>query len=297
MTTIREAELAALTLLAQLYAEDEAKAIVRRLLSHCLSCTETALLLLDKGTAFPTHSWGMWQECLSRLTQGEPIQYVLGYTEFYNLRLSVEHGVLIPRPETEELVDLVLQQTQAQADLRLLDIGTGSGCIACALSYHMPKTCHISAMEVSDEAMAVCRKNFHHIAVATGEQIELIALDLFRWQSYKPEQAYHIIVSNPPYIHPSEADSMSTTVLEHEPHLALFAPAPNPLAYYEAIASLGSSHDWLERGGSIYLEINPLYATETLERMLEILQPRHPKGRLHLDISGKQRFISINLAE
>lgn len=297
MTTIREAESAALTLLSQLYAVDEARAMVRRLLTHCLSCTETALLLLDKDTAFPTHSWAWWQTSLTRLAQHEPIQYILGYAEFYNLRLEVGAGVLIPRPETEELVDLVLQQATSISSPRLLDIGTGSGCIACALAQNLPQLCHVSAMEVSAEARAVCRKNFHSITEVSGKKIEFIALDLFQWSSYQPAQAYHIIVSNPPYIHPDESKTMNKAVLEHEPHLALFAPAPNPLVYYEAIASLANNTAWLERGGSIYLEINPLYAQETLERMLSTLQPRQPHGAIHLDLSGKQRFIEIHLAE
>lgn len=297
MTTIKEAESAALTLLTQLYAEDEARAMVRRLQTHCLSCSETALLLLDKGTAFPTHLWETWQNSLTRLAQGEPIQYVLGYAEFYNLRLAIEPGVLIPRPETEELVDMVLRQVSSPKATRLLDIGTGSGCIACALSYNLPYTCHVAAMEVSQEAIAVCRKNIERISGASKKDIELIALDLFCWESYQPTQAYHIIISNPPYIHPEEANTMSTAVLDHEPHLALFAPALNPLAYYEVIASLSNSSAWLEPGGSIYLEINPLYATETLQRMVEILQPREPQGMLHFDLSGKQRFIEIHLTK
>lgn len=252
MTTIREFQQSASQRIASLYEASEAQAIVRILLEECLQISHTSLLMIDKDTLLSAQIWATLEGQLSRLAEGEPLQYVLGYTYFYGMRIEVAPGVLIPRPETEELVELIVEREQGQERRRLLDVGTGSGCIPCALASAWGSRLVADCMEYSSKALPTARRNLEDYRRTSGAELSLIHRDLFSCLGDSPEQPYDLIVSNPPYIHPEEAKEMTSQVLGYEPSTALFAPEHNPIIYYEEIARLVSS-GWLASGGA------PLY--------------------------------------
>jgi len=231
---------------------------------------------------------------LHDLSAGTPLQYVLGYAYFAEHRLTVAPGVLIPRPETEELIELILQHPESRASQRLLDVGTGSGCIAYALTAALPEVKQSVALEVSSEAAPIAEANFEALRKATGREVYLWKHDLFALleEQTPPTPPLDLIVSNPPYIHPKEAEEMTPQVLLHEPHLALFAPEASPIAYYIALAEL-VAQGYLRSGGNLWVELNPLYATATEEAMLERIGRRHAKTELIQDLSGKVRFLHL----
>lgn len=195
-----------------------------------------------------------------RIAKGEPVQYVVGKAEFYGLTFHVEPGVLIPRPETEELVDAVeLQNAQA---VRVVDIGTGSGCIAISLSKKFPDA-KVEGWDISNDALRIAKGNaelnesnvsFHKVDVLSVSPSEALSLAEGR--------RVDVIVSNPPYICDREKSDMERNVLDHEPHLALFVPDEDPLLFYRKIAELGV--EILSTGGRLYFEINRAYGRETV---------------------------------
>ena len=218
--------------------------------------------------------------CLARLRQNEPIQYILGETFFHGLRIKVDRSVLIPRPETEELVHWILGDYQDDGAVKkILDIGTGSGCIAIALATEF-KTNQIYAMDVSPEAIALAKQNAEYHST----KVEFVESDITHVQPM--ETKFDIIVSNPPYVRQSEKDSMKSHVADFEPHLALFVDDEDPLYYYRYILSFAKRQ--LVNGGRIYLEINQFLSDELLklledEKFLEI--------ELRKDIYGNDRMI------
>lgn len=192
-------------------------------------------------------------ETTSRLLAHEPIQYIFGMAEFYGLQLHVSPAVLIPRPETAELVDLIVRQTDDRPDIRVLDICTGSGCIAVALARNL-RFPLIEAIDLSPEALDIAARNASDLKVRVNFS-QRDALHL----SPEPSPRFDIIVSNPPYIAEREKSSMDANVLDHEPAMALFVPDSNPLIFYHAIATYAMSA--LVPGGRLYFEINPLFAS------------------------------------
>lgn len=193
-------------------------------------------------------------ETASRLLAHEPIQYIFGMAEFYGLQLHVSPAVLIPRPETAELVDLIVRQADDRPDLRVLDICTGSGCIAVALARNL-RFPLIEAIDLSPEALDIAARNASDLKVRVNFS-QRDALHL----SPEPSPRFDIIVSNPPYIAEREKSSMDANVLDHEPAMALFVPDSNPLIFYHAIATYAMSA--LVPGGRLYFEINPLFASQ-----------------------------------
>lgn len=190
-----------------------------------------------------------------RLIAGEPVQHVLGYAEFCGLRLRVTPDVLIPRPETEELVDWIASFPSPT----LLDLCTGSGAIAIALAARMPQA-HIVAVDVSDAALAVACEN----VASTGCDVELMQMDVLDTDAAVAAlPKADIIVSNPPYVRQSEANDMHPTVLDHEPHLALFVPDDDPLRFYSAIARI--AEQTLLPNGNVFVEINSALADATIK--------------------------------
>lgn len=195
-----------------------------------------------------------------RIAKGEPVQYVVGKAEFCGLTFHVEPGVLIPRPETEELVDAVeLQNAQA---MRVVDIGTGSGCIAISLSKKFPDA-KVEGWDISDDTLRIAKGNaernesnvsFHKVDVLSVSPSEALSL--------AEGKRVDVIVSNPPYICDREKSDMERNVLDHEPHLALFVPDEDPLLFYRKIAELGV--EILSTGGRLYFEINRAYGRETV---------------------------------
>ena len=221
------------------------------------------------------------ENILQRLRKNEPIQYIRKMAIFLGRSFYVAPGVLIPRPETEELVELIAKENLNDAP-RILDIGTGSGCIAISLSLIIPQA-QVTAWDISEEALAVARRNNEVLDSAVSfEQKDVLA-------EMDSEQRFDIIVSNPPYVTESEKADMEPNVLDWEPGLALFVPDDDPLRFYRRIARLGC--DLLLPGGKLYFEINQAYGRETAH-ILEMNQYRDV--RVIRDIFGKDRIVTAN---
>lgn len=219
------------------------------------------------------------ENIIFRLQKNEPIQYIRGFAEFCGRRFKVAPGVLIPRPETAELVELIVKENP---DARhLLDIGTGSGCIAISLDKNLPNA-KVEAWDVSEDALAIARENNESLdARVSFRQTDVLADELER------EPSFDVIVSNPPYVTEAEKQDMEANVLEWEPELALFVPNEDPLRFYRRIAMLG--RELLVEGGKIYFEINQAYGRETTH-MLEMNQ--YHDVRVIRDIFGKERIVT-----
>ncbi len=215
-------------------------------------------------------------DIVARLQRHEPLQYILGTARFHGHRFKVTPAVLIPRPETEQLVDLIIEENQG-SDLRVLDMGTGSGCIAIALARAL-KFARVDALDVSRDALAVARDN----AASLKVKVRFFESDMLAPQ---PAATYDIIVSNPPYITWSERELMERNVKDHEPAQALFVPDNDPLLFYKAIASYAKRS--LEKGGRLYLEINQRFGAE-VKRLLE--DCGFDEVRIIVDSFGKDRF-------
>ncbi|MDE5555609.1 MAG: peptide chain release factor N(5)-glutamine methyltransferase, partial [Muribaculaceae bacterium] len=196
---------------------------------------------------------------VNRICKGEPIQYAIGSARFYGMDFKVTPAVLIPRPETEGLVDIIVKDHATQSDLHVLDCGTGSGCIAIALARNLPFA-SVDAIDISADALTIARYNANHLKANVNFSLDDI-LNL----SPPDKAVYDIIVSNPPYIADKERADMESRVKDYEPSSALFVPDSNPLLFYRAIAEYASRA--LKDNGKLYFEINPLFVDE-LKAML-----------------------------
>ncbi len=219
---------------------------------------------------------------LSQLKNHKPIQYILGHTEFYGLKIRLNEHVLIPRPETEELVEEILQAIDGKSELNILDIGTGSGCIAIALKKHLPEA-NISAIDISDEALLIAKTN----AILNHTKINFLQGDILNTESGKQNPKYRIdiIVSNPPYVRISEKEKMSKNVLDYEPHIALFVEDKNPLLFYNSIADFALKN--LSANGKLYFEINEALGSD-VKKLLE--EKGFKNVEVKKDMSGKDRI-------
>lgn len=267
--------------LTEIYGAGEARAMTRLVFTR-LKGWNTADLIIHEGEEVSDYIRGKVADILRRLQAGEPIQYILGEAYFYGMDFKVAPGVLIPRPETEELVDMIVKEERG-SDLRVLDVCTGSGCIAIALSRNLlfPR---VTAIDVSEEALRIAEEN----AKALKADIDFIHADIFKWEP-DPE-SFDIIVSNPPYIDESEKSGMDRNVLDYEPALALFVPDSDPLLFYRRIAELGRTA--LAPGGRIYFEINPRHADD-LVSLMESLD--YQNIQTVKDIHSRPRFLSASL--
>ena len=221
---------------------------------------------------------------VKRLQKEEPIQYIIGNTEFYGLPFFVDKNTLIPRPETEELVAWVLNETKVLAnnktiELSILDIGTGTGCIPISLAKNLTSL-NISAIDISPEALLIAKQN----AILNKVTIEFIELDILNTESLPQE--YDVIISNPPYVRELEKEEIKNNVLENEPHLALFVADENPLIFYNKIADLAKQQ--LSENGMLFFEINQYLGKETVNMLVK-------KGfkniQLKKDLFGNDRMI------
>lgn len=226
------------------------------------------------------------KKALERLKKEEPIQYIIEQTEFYGFPFWVDKNTLIPRPETEELVEWILSEAvsfEKENYLKVLDIGTGTGCIPISLAKKLPKAA-LSAIDVSTDALKIAKKN----ADLNKVDVNFIETDILE-TSDLPEK-FHIIVSNPPYVRELEKKEIQNNVLENEPHLALFVSDENPLIFYDKIADLAKKH--LYNNGVLFFEINQYLAKETME----MLQAKgFKKTELRKDLFGKDRMIKTKL--
>ncbi len=262
----------------------EASAMTRLILEH--AGYPPALLIRDPlyhpGSAILTQI----KEIVTEIHRGRPIQYVLGYTHFLDLKIMVDERVLIPRPETEEMVSRILE-SHALYPARILDLGTGSGCIALALKKHFPEAA-VSGLDVSPDALAVARHNGR----LNGLHVDWILGDLRKSQQENLPGEVDLLVSNPPYVRDSERALMQPHVLDHEPEEALFAPPENPLLYYRIIAELGSGI--LSGSGEIWVEINENLGKETARIFTGL---GFGDVTIIRDIHEKERFIRAGQRE
>jgi len=220
------------------------------------------------------------EEIITRLNLNEPIDYILGYTYFYNLRLKVNGSTLIPRPETEELVEFIINEHQGTSPIKILDIGTGSGCIALALEAHIQNS-SVHAIDFSEPALTIARENAHTL----NSKIEFHKIDILEEASWSFLGKYDIIVSNPPYIPRDEKGAMTCTVLNYEPHEALFVEQ-DPLLFYRKILNFASTH--LEINGIVYFETSQAIQLDSFDGFdLEKIK----------DLSGNWRFLRCRKRE
>lgn len=237
--------------LRPVYGERETEAIIK-IIFHHLKGWNTVDMLIHEPEPLSPFIRSEVERILTRLLQHEPIQYITGEARFHGLELYVTPDVLIPRPETAELVDIIADDAGEREDLKVLDIATGSGCIAIALARTL-RFPEITALDISPEALRVAEKNAKDLKT----NVKFICADIFTWTD---KGVFDIIVSNPPYIDESEKASMDRNVLDFEPHRALFVPDDDPLRFYIRITEL--SKKLLIRGGRLYFEINPRHAAE-----------------------------------
>lgn len=266
--------------LSEFYDSNEAKSIAYLVLETRYGLTRTQVLM-DTPVTHPVTDL---ESILERLKNQEPVQYVLGEGDFYGRTFKVAPGVLIPRPETEELVHWTLQELKSVQTPKLLDIGTGSGCIALTMAAERPDA-QVTAFDISEEALTIARENAQrlkvNVAFQQGNALQAGAL---------PDSLFNVILSNPPYVKASESQEMSTHVLEHEPHLALFVEDDDPLIFYRAIAQYAFSH--LKSRGFCAVEINQALGAETVE---EFKKAGFATVELRQDLSGRDRMIMARL--
>ena len=272
-------------LLAPLYGDSEAKAIARMVydVRFGLSLSD---ICIGKDTQLSANSQAELKGIAERLLEQEPVQYVLGQTDFCGRTFRVNKHVLIPRPETGELCHWIVSQGDCSLmnATNILDIGTGSGCIAITLAAEMRKA-KVTAWDISENALEVARENARRLNVnVTFEQVDVLHIPS---NSYlQTSKGFDVIVSNPPYIINKERASIEANVLNYEPHTALFVPDDDPLLFYRAITSYGQNA--LRQGGWLYFEINPLYA----QNMIELLSSMsYHDIETRYDEYGKQRMI------
>ena len=273
--------------LVQIYDEGEAKAIARMVYEERFGLTLSDIYL-GRETQLSAADQTELQFIAKRLLQGEPIQYVLGQADFCGRTFMVNEHVLIPRPETEELCNwkpLPLPSPKGEG-AKILDIGTGSGCIAITLAAMYPEA-QVIGWDISEDALEVAKIN----AIRNNVNVSFEQVDVLNLPSPLPfgggrGEALSLLVSNPPYICNKERAAMAVNVLEYEPHTALFVPDDDPLLFYRAIAQFGQTA--LKQGGWLYFEINPLYA-EALRDMLSKMS--FCDIEIKTDQFGKQRMI------
>jgi len=261
------------------YAKEEVESMFYLMIEHFLGL-EKFILAIDPGIVITKDEEQYMFEGLSKLKNEQPIQYVLGEATFMELKIMVNESVLIPRPETEELVNWVLEDIENLDDnLKIIDIGTGSGCIAISLSRLKPNL-EVTAMDISNSAIEVAEKN----ALKNNVDIEFIQADILKIPSLK--ENYDIIVSNPPYVREMEKDQMHNNVLKNEPYLALFVPDEDPLLFYRPLAKLAKNS--LTPKGVLYMEINQ-YLGKEVKEVLE--ESGFAEIELRKDIFGNDRMI------
>jgi release factor glutamine methyltransferase len=271
--------------LTGIYDTNEAKAIVRWILDERFGLSLTDIVCGKLDEMSPAECAAV-EEMMMRLEQGEPVQYVLGVAEFCGRMFHVEPGVLIPRPETAEMCQWISQKNRSFVTTKILDVGTGSGCIAITLALEMPKAM-VTAWDVSEKALSIAKKNAETLrAEVNFEQRDILNISPDSCLLTPDSFYYDLIVSNPPYVCEREAAEMERHVLEHEPHLALFVPDDDPLRFYKAIAEYGATA--LKPNGLLYFELNPQYANDLFEMLS--LMPYHDI-EIKQDQFGKQRFL------
>lgn len=264
--------------LAGIYPETEIKCFTKIIITEVLGFNITDLYM-GKDIKLSVNQTRELEEIIARLKKHEPIQYILGTCRFLGRDFSVAQGVLIPRPETEELVSLIVKEN-ANRKLKILDIGTGSGCIAISLDLELPNA-QVTAWDISNDALAIAKNNNEEIqSNVCFEQVDVLSTP-------PKDTLFDVIVSNPPYVMNSEKEQMEENVLQWEPSLALFVPNENPLLFYRKIAELGK--EILAPNGKLYFEINQAFGKETEELLMQL---GYQKTRIIKDFYGLDRIVT-----
>ncbi len=283
--TIRSAKLYAKNRLKFHYDYNEITGLLRIIFEDAFDINQIKLIT-DSEFEFSQLNFLRLKKILNRLENNEPIQYIIGFTYFYESLFYVNRDVLIPRQETEELVELILNELDSdRKKISIIDIGTGSGCIAVSLSKNI-KNSDIYALDINKKALATASKN----AKSNNVKLSFIQADILRFIDFDFPQKFNIIVSNPPYVKESEKRILDSRVVEYEPSNAIFVSDDNYLIFYKAISDFALKN--LSKRGKLYVEINEEHGDETVNLFKN-------KGFLNVilikDINGKNRFISCNI--
>lgn len=261
------------------FSDSEIRGLANIICNDVLNIS-TVQLHVGKYTDLSADKVQKMQDIIIRLLQHEPIQYIIGHASFCGLTFIVSPSVLIPRPETEELVRLIASENTGQS--YILDIGTGSGCIAISLSHLLPDA-NVTAWDVSEDALNVARENNRQLKTTASFRLQ----DVFDASLDVSPASWNVIVSNPPYVTQSEKADMQQEVLEHEPDIALFVADDDPLKYYKRIVRLATNG--LKAGGRLYFEINQHYGQE----VVQLLQSLSFKDiRLLKDLYNNDRIVT-----
>ena len=265
-----------------LYPETEIRNFIYLLIEKITGFSKTDIVL-NKNTLFSVEQSQILENFILRLQNFEPIQYILGETEFYGLPFNVNESVLIPRPETEELVDWIKTEHTENELKSILDIGTGSGCIAITLK-HIYSNAHVTAYDISEKALETAKSN----AKRNQATIQFSNVDILN--PIFTNEKWDLIVSNPPYVPEMEKSEIQPNVLNHEPHLALFVPDNDPLLFYRQIAVFAQHH--LNKNGQLYFETHRDTAKNCLKMLINM---GFENAVLRKDISGNDRMIKATL--
>lgn len=281
--TVSDLRRAAVAALIPLYGRGEAEWMTRLTLEYVTGWSRVDLLV-DADKELGEVRVEAVKNIVDRLLKHEPLQYILGYEDFMGLKIKVSPSVLIPRPETQELVNIIIDREAKATDLSVLDAGTGSGAIAVALSRNL-RFARVTAIDNSDAALEVARSNAERLRTP----VTFVNADMLSLASL-PGEPFDIIVSNPPYVLDSERAEMSANVLGHEPSAALFVPDSDPLRFYLALARYAAAGG-LKPGGRLYFECNPL----TIDGLASQLEADFDEVETVRDSFGRQRFIIASL--
>lgn len=281
--TVSDLRRAAVAALIPLYGRGEAEWMTRLTLEYVTGWSRVDLLV-DADKELGEVRVEAVKNIVDRLLKHEPLQYILGYEDFMGLKINVNPSVLIPRPETQELVNIIIDREAKATDLSVLDAGTGSGAIAVALSRNL-RFARVTAIDNSDAALEVARSNAERLRTP----VTFVNADMLSLASL-PGEPFDIIVSNPPYVLDSERAEMSANVLGHEPSAALFVPDSDPLRFYLALARYAAAGG-LKPGGRLYFECNPL----TIDGLASQLEADFDEVETVRDSFGRQRFIIASL--
>ena len=268
--------------LAQLYNDREADTLLFQLLSDITQMSKAHILSFPEKTISESELLRV-HFGVKDLLKNKPIQYIIGNAEFYGLNFKVNSKVLIPRPETEELVEMVIKNIPENEPRKVLDVGTGSGCIAIAIKKLRP-LCDILAIDISEFALEMAQQN----AVLNNVQVQFKKVDFLKKNQVQLLPKFDIVVSNPPYVRNSEKLMMKKNVLDYEPSLALFVDDDNPLIFYKALASFCETN--LQAGGMLFAEINQYLSAETEQLFTG---NGFKNVNIEKDLFGNDRFLTV----
>ncbi len=261
----------------------EETAALTRIIATEILCIPQSTFFLKDEVVLTTQQERLLNDTIERLKKHEPIQYILGYSDFCGHRFKITPATLIPRPETSELVEWIAADYSGK-NASILDIGTGSGCIAVSLAHMLPNS-RVTAWDISPDALAVAEENSRNNRTSViFEQVDILACE-------PTDAQFDIIVSNPPYIKENEKSAMHSNVLDWEPHTALFVPDSDPLLFYRTIAD--KARKMLPEGGRLYFEINRAHGSETIEMLASL---GYKEIELRKDLAGNDRMIKARRA-